>query len=98
MAHKKCFYHWTSLFFSTLPSEYERAFKEELWGCFKYIGIPFETLMNMPVADRKYYIMMHNNKDKERQSTEDNGVKEETTGFSPEEEEKMNFLSKVKKW
>ena len=34
--------------------------KEELWGCFKYIGIPFETLEKMPIRDRKYYILRHN--------------------------------------
>ena len=60
MAHKKCFYHLTSLFFSTLPSNYEKNFKEEIWGCFKYIGIPIETVMNMPVQNRKYFISRHN--------------------------------------
>ena len=96
MAHKKCFYHWTSLFFSTWPSEYERSFKEELWGCFKYIGIPFETLMNMPVADRKYYIMMHNNKDNNSSSSENSSEENNESSLSPEEREKMEFLSKVK--
>ena len=81
-----------------MPREYEKSFKEELWGCFKYIGIPLDTLMSMPVADRKFYIMMHNNKDNESSSNEDRDNDEETTGFSPEEQEKMRFLSKVKNW
>lgn len=99
MAHKKCFYHWTNLFFSTLPSEYERAFKEELWGCFKYIGIPLETLMDMPVADRKFYITMHNNKDSTSSNFSNENNEEETNSvLTPEEKEKMEFLSKVKKW
>ena len=34
--------------------------KDEIWGCFKYIGIPMETVMNMPIHDRKYFIRKHN--------------------------------------
>lgn len=38
----------------------ELNLKSELWGCFKYINIPFDTLMIMPTRDRKFYIQMHN--------------------------------------
>jgi hypothetical protein len=48
------------MFFSILPSEYERQLKEEIWGCFKYIGLPMETIMSMPIQDRKFYIIKHN--------------------------------------
>lgn len=34
--------------------------KEEIWGCFKYIGIPLDEIMKMPVGDRKFFIMKHN--------------------------------------
>jgi hypothetical protein len=34
--------------------------KEELFGCFKYIHIPYSELMTMPTRDRKYYIRKHN--------------------------------------
>lgn len=43
-----------------MPEQYERNLKEELWGCFKYIGIPWETLYNMPIQDRRFYIQKHN--------------------------------------
>lgn len=43
-----------------MPSTYERQLKEELWGCFKYIGIPWETLYTMPIQDRRFYIQKHN--------------------------------------
>lgn len=33
---------------------------EELWGCFKHIGIPMETLYKMPTRTRKFYISLHN--------------------------------------
>ncbi len=90
MAHRLCFYQWTSLFFSTLPSEYERNFKEEIWGCFKYIGIPLETLMNMPVSDRKFYIMMHNRKDDGSSTRQDNEPQERDL-----EQEKMDMFNQM---
>ena len=43
-----------------MPHEFETQLKEELWGCFKHIGIPFETLNKMPIQDRKFYIKKHN--------------------------------------
>lgn len=50
----------TNLFFSISPSEFEASLKEEIWGCYKYIGIPIETIYSMPVHDRKFFIMKHN--------------------------------------
>lgn len=46
--------------FSSISPNYEQNLKDELFGCFKYIGIPFDTLERMPVRDRKYYINRHN--------------------------------------
>jgi hypothetical protein len=43
-----------------VPSDYERGLKEEIWGVFKYMKIPMETVMKMPIQDRKFYIMRHN--------------------------------------
>ena len=71
------------MFFSILPSEYERQLKEEIWGCFKYIGLPMETIMSMPIQDRKFYIIKHNEamqmeekrmKDAERGSSHDSTI------------------------
>ena len=48
--------------------------KEELFACFKYMGISFEELNRMPVRDRKFYIVKHNeftekqNKELEKQN------------------------------
>lgn len=47
------------MLFSISPNA-ERYLKEELWGCFKYIKIPFDTLKKMPTRDRKFYIKRHN--------------------------------------
>ena len=68
-----CFYNLTNIFFSILPNEFEKNLKEELWGCFKYIGIPMETLMNMPIQDRKYYITKHNEDEEELKASMEGG-------------------------
>ena len=43
-----------------LPSDYERILKDEIWGVFRHMGIPIETVMAMPIQDRRYYIQKHN--------------------------------------
>ena len=60
MAQCQCFYHWTNTFFSISPNEHATALLDEIYGCFKYIGIPIDTVMNMPVQNRKYFISRHN--------------------------------------
>jgi hypothetical protein len=34
--------------------------KDEIWGCMHYMKIPMETVMKMPVQDRRYFIQKHN--------------------------------------
>lgn len=46
--------------FSGISPDFAKTLKEELFGCFKYIHIPYSELMNMPTKDRKYYIRKHN--------------------------------------
>jgi hypothetical protein len=48
------------MFFSISPSDYADALLDEIYGCFKYIGIPIDTVMNMPIQNRKYFISRHN--------------------------------------
>jgi hypothetical protein len=59
VAHLRPFLNGTILF-SLISPEYERYLKEELFGCFKHIKIPFDELMKMPTRDRKFYILKHN--------------------------------------
>ena len=59
MALSRPFLNGTILF-SLISPEYERILKEELFGCFKHIKIPFDELLKMPVRDRKFYILKHN--------------------------------------
>ena len=60
--------------FSSMSPDAEINLKEELFACFKYMGISFEELNRMPVRDRKFYIVKHNeftekqNKELEKQN------------------------------
>lgn len=60
------------MFFSISPNDYSEALLDEIYGCFKYIGIPIDTVMNMPVQTRKYFISRHN-KDCEEMNKQANG-------------------------
>lgn len=55
-----------------LPSNYERILKEEIYGCFRYIGIPIETIYNMPVQDRRFFIMKHNAEQESKKAQKEN--------------------------
>ena len=46
--------------FSGISPEFAQTLREELFGCFKFIHIPYSELMAMPTKDRKYYIKRHN--------------------------------------
>lgn len=53
----------------SLNSNFEKNLKHELWLCHKYMKLSMEELYNMPVSDRKSYIIIHNKqveKEKER--------------------------------
>lgn len=50
-----------------------------------------DTLMNMPIADRKYYIMLHN-------KAEGNSTQEIEQNVNNEEIEKINMMRQVKDW
>lgn len=84
------FYNLTNIFFSILPTEFERNLKEEIWGCFKYIGIPMDTIMNMPIQDRKYFIMKHNADEAELKAEIEGGGETHTI-----EGEALNAYAKV---
>ena len=58
--------------FSGISPDYAKSLKEELFGCFKYIHIPYSELMKMPTRERKYYIRKHNEVT-EKENQEGNG-------------------------
>lgn len=67
------------MFFSISPNDFGEALLDEIYGCFKYIGIPIDTVMNMPVQNRKYFISRHN-RDTEESNNQRHGKSITTTG------------------
>lgn len=58
-----------SMILFSLTSNFEKNLKNELWLCHKHMNLSMEELYNMPVSDRKNYIIIHNKdveKEKER--------------------------------
>lgn len=50
-----------SLFSSQKYDEgYETAFWNEIFGCVNYLNLPYDTVMNMPIHIRKFWIEKHN--------------------------------------
>lgn len=82
MAPWTCFYPLTNIFFSISPEEYEKTFLDEIWGCVKYIGIPYDTVMSMPVATRKAWIMKHNSEQENEKSRGSNDGRSTVMGES----------------
>ena len=87
------FFNLTNLFFSTLPNNYAATLQEELYGCFKYIGIPYETLWKMPIQDRKFIIARHNS---EQDSIEKANKDKGSGGFSINDGDTINKFAKEK--
>ena len=71
VAHLRHFLTGTILFSSIYPT-YEENLKEELFACFKYIGIPFDVLDKMSIRDRKFYIQRYNRYMEEREEAMNN--------------------------
>lgn len=77
-----CFCNLTNMYFSMLPSDYERILKDEIWGMFKHIGIPMETVMSMPIQDRRYYIQKHNHEQEAHVAAETQSKNSNTNTYS----------------
>lgn len=53
------FFESTILF--SLTSKYEKSLKRELWLCHRNMNLSMDDILNMPIADRHDYIVIHNN-------------------------------------
>lgn len=69
-----CFSHLTNIFFSISSNDYEQTFWDEIWGCVKYIEIPFDVIWNMPVYMRKIMINKHNLEQSREERSNDNAI------------------------
>lgn len=53
------FLNSTILFF-LIYKDYEKDLKKEIWLCHKYMKLSMTEIYNMPIQDRKFYILEHN--------------------------------------
>lgn len=50
---------------------------DEIWGCFKHVGMSWDMIMKMPIQDRRALIQRHNREQEEienRINNENNGT------------------------
>lgn len=50
----------TNFYFSISPNEYSKHLLDEIWGCFKHIGMSYDMIMKLPIQDRRALIQKHN--------------------------------------
>lgn len=50
----------STILFSLIYKDYEKDLKKELWLCHKYMKLSMTEIYNMPIQDRKFYILEHN--------------------------------------
>ena len=55
----------SAILFSSMSSEEEKRFREELYLCNKNMGMSLTEIYRMPVMDRVSYIRIHNKITKE---------------------------------
>ena len=50
----------TNFYFLISPNEYAKNLLDEIWGCFKHVGMPWNMIMSLPIQDRRAMINKHN--------------------------------------
>ena len=50
----------TSFYFSISPDEYAKNLSDEIYGCFKHIGMSWDMIMKLPIQERRAFIHRHN--------------------------------------
>ena len=50
----------STILFSFIYKNYEKDLKKEIWLCHKHMGLSLTEIYNMPIQDRKFYILTHN--------------------------------------
>ena len=60
MARSRPFSNLTNFYFLISPTEYARNLADELYGCFKHVGMSYDMIMRMPIQDRRAMIHRHN--------------------------------------
>jgi hypothetical protein len=92
VAHLKPFYNLTNSFFLISPNEYAKNLSDEIWGCFKHIGMSWDMIMSLPIQERRAFIHKHN---MEADAIEREINKGETGGIRTYEGESINTFAQL---
>lgn len=68
----KMFLTLDQFIFSISLDKYEMDFWDEIWGCVKYIELPYDVVWNMPVYIRKLWIAKHNRENSPNNNNQNN--------------------------
>ena len=50
----------STILFSFIYKDYEKDLKKEIWLCHKYMKLSMSEIYNVPIQERKFYIITHN--------------------------------------
>lgn len=50
----------TNFYFLISPTDYAKNLMDEIWGCFKHVGMSWDMIMKLPIQDRRTLIRKHN--------------------------------------
>ena len=68
------FYSFGERLFSMLTPQYERYLMEEIYGLRCVVKLTLDEIMDMPVADRRLFIQLHNQRIEKENSGLDNNT------------------------
>jgi hypothetical protein len=66
---------------------------DELWGCFKHIGMSWDMIMKLPIQDRRNLIYKHNIEQEETNKENNNERGDSTTRYY--EGESINTFARM---
>jgi hypothetical protein len=66
---------------------------DELWGCFKHVGMSWDMIMKLPIQDRRNLIYKHNIEQEETNKENNNEHGDSTTRYY--EGESINTFARM---
>ena len=66
---------------------------DEIWGCFKHVGMSWDMIMKLPIQDRRALIQKHNREQDEINSEFENGERSSNSRYY--EGEMINTFAKM---
>ena len=82
-------------------SEYEYSFWNEIYGCVNYLNLPYDTVMNLPIYIRKFWIKRHNRQaaEEERGMMNNNAANhiggEQINGYARVDQQKSDTMKMI---